>query len=1305
LTPKRKFFVNGVRLANLEDAKFTPPDFLSVQRDSFEKFILQKYNDKPESRPDTGLESVFREVFPIEDIHGRYKIEYLYYYLDEPKYTPEQVKEKELTYSASLYGRFRLIEYEEPEEVEFAQEIEGFEPFREVKQSIEQDVFLASFPLMTERGDFIINGVERVIISQLHRAPGVYFEEEEVDEVRSKYNAQIIPDRGSWLKFNIKLTEAIKVNLNGRRNFPITVLVKALGYLEDIKELEEERGRLIELLREKEYNKKYINRIKEIDEKLEVVEGKWNSSEQILSLFFDSEEIKVDKKAIGRVIAKDIVATDTGEVIFQAGNKIEEDCVKKVKEVGLHKVYAFREIEKKSIDYILNAFRKDKTKNGREAILEIYRYLRGTDAPNLRIAKDYFHSSFFDPARFNLSKVGRHVLNRKLNQNVDENVLCLVAEDFINVVKGLMELADGKREEDDIDHLGNRRIRTVGEQLENQFRVALRRMAKTITERMVVSEDTDITPQELINSRQIKGVLNSFFATGQLSQFLDQTNPLAELTNKRRLSALGPGGLTRDTAGFAVRDVHYSHYGRICPIETPEGPNIGLITSLASISRIDEDGFIETPYRKVKKGVITDEVEYLNVNEEDKYTIAPTNLKVDKKRKIVDDYVMARRRDTYPFVKREEIDYIDLVPQQLVSVSSSLIPFLEHDDANRALMGSNMQRQAVPLIRPEAPLVGTGIEGKVAKDSGTVVLAKRDGVVIKVTADEIWLKIKESDSVEPYDIYRLRKFERTNQDTCVNQKPIVNKGDLIKAGDVIADGGATSDGELALGQNVLVALIPYFGWNYEDAIVVSERLLKEDIFSSYHIEEYTCEVRDTKLGSEETTREIPNVSEESAANLDEEGIVRIGAKIKEGDILVGKISPKGETELTPEEKLLRAIFGKKAEDVKDTSLRVPSDVHGVVIGAVVLERNARKANIDKVIEEYSKKIQELKRKKSSTVSEELLGKKAKDSIFVASKRGKKKKLLVRKNQIIKEKHLAKLEQWVDLKAYPKIQNFIEKIDKLIEKLEEQMENALKVAERGDELAAGVNKMIKVYIGQRRRISIGDKVSGRHGNKGVVAAVVPEEDMPFMEDGTPVDVALNPLGVPSRMNVGQILETHLGWAAEKLNIKVGSPIFEGVSIEEIKELLKKAGLPENGKVNLYDGRTGEPFEQEITVGYMYLMKLYHMIEDKHHARATGPYSLITQQPLGGKAQYGGQRFGEMEVWALEGYGAAHTLQEMLTIKSDDVEGRNKAYEAIVKGEPPPEPGLPTSFDVLIKELRGLGLNVELLKEGEEEKYEI
>ncbi|MEO0293594.1 MAG: DNA-directed RNA polymerase subunit beta [candidate division WOR-3 bacterium] len=1305
MTPKRKFFHNGRSLIDLEELNFSPPDFLAVQIESFENFILQRYNHTPQNRPPLGLEGVFREVFPVEDIQGRYKLEYLYYYLGEPKYTPEQAKEKELTYSAPLYGRFRLIEYEEPERIEFEEEIEGFEPHREVKQSIEQDVFLVDFPLMTERGDFIINGVERVIVSQFHRAPGVYFEKEEVDEIRSKCTAQIIPDRGQWLKFNIKLTEAIKANLNGRRNFPVTILVKALGYLEDVKELEKERRELLNLLRDKGYKKEYIERIREIERQLESCEGRWNSAEKILPLFFEVEKIPVNNKIIDKVLAKDLFSKDTGEVFLEAGTKIEEPHIKEFKKLGLEEVEVLKDVEKKTVDYILNSFKKDKTKNGREAILEVYYYLRGTDAPNLRVAKDFFVSSFFDPIRFNLSKVGRHVLNRKLNQNVDENILSLCTEDFINVIKGLIELADGKREEDDIDHLGNRRIRTVGEQLENQMRIALGRVAKTVAERMVISESGELTPQELIHSRQIKSVLNSFFGTGQLSQFLDQTNPLAELTNKRRLSALGPGGLTRDTAGFAVRDVHYSHYGRICPIETPEGPNIGLITSLASLARVNEDGFIETPYRRVKNGVLTNEVEYLDVNEEDKYTIAPANLRVDSKGRILDEYVIARERDSYPFVKREEVDYVDLLPQQLVSVSSALIPFLEHDDVNRALMGSNMQRQAVPLIKPEAPLVGTGVEAKVAKDSGAVVLAKRDGIVEKVTAKEIWIKPKDDKEGPPYDIYTLRKFERTNQDTCVNQIPIVNKGDKVKKGEVIADGAATSYGELALGQNVLVAFLPYFGWNYEDAIVVSERLLKEDIFSSYHIEEYTCEVRDTKLGPEETTREIPNVSEEGTANLDEEGIVRIGTEVKEGDILVGKVSPKGETELTPEEKLLRAIFGKKAEDVKDTSLRVPSDVYGVVIGSVVLERNARKANVTKVMEEFGKRIEELKSRKRKFLIGALVGEKAKDSIYITPlrKKGKgKRQLLVRKNEVIKEEHFKNVDGIMEFNSYPEVQKFVEKIDKLIEEVEKQKENALKIAERGDELPAGVNKMVKVYIGQRRRLSIGDKLSGRHGNKGVIAAIVPEEDMPFMEDGTPVDVVLNPLGVPSRMNVGQILETHLGWAAQKLNIKVASPIFEGVPIEKIRELLKEAGLPDDGKVVLYDGRTGEPFDQKVTVGYIYLMKLYHMVEDKHHARATGPYSLITQQPLGGKAQYGGQRFGEMEVWALEGYGAAYTLQEMLTIKSDDVEGRNKAYEAIVKGEPPPEPGMPTSFDVLVKELRGLALNVELLKEGEEEK---
>ncbi len=1309
MASKRRFFGNGGKSMGLGDLDFQPPNFLSVQRDSFERFTQWKYNDKPEARLNKGLESAFREVFPIEDIHGRYKVEYLYYWFEAPQYTPEQAKEKEVSYSAPLYGRFRLIEYEETEGSSVLKEIADFEPEKEVRQSIEQDVFLASFPIMTERGDFIINGVERVIVGQLHRSPGVYFEEEKVDEARSKYNAQIIPDRGSWLRFDIKLNEEIKTNLNGRRSFPVTILLKVLGYLEDIKELEEERESLLDSLREKGYREEFVSRIHGIDEEISNVTGRWNSKEGILLLFYDSEETDCTEELIGKFLSKDVVSKESGEVYAEAGDKIDIGKVKELQEYGIKKVSVLSIPDDISPLYLINSFRKDKTKDGREAIQQIYRYLRGTDAPNLKIARDYFHSSFFNPMNFNLSRVGRRAMNRKLNQDVDENALALVPLDFINTIKGLMEIGDGKREEDDIDHLGNRRVRTVGEQLENQFRIALRRMSKTITERMIVNENEEITPKELINTRQIKGLINSFFATSQLSQFLDQINPLAELTNKRRLSALGPGGLTRDTAGFAVRDVHYSHYGRICPIETPEGPNIGLITSLASMSNINEDGFIETPYRKVENGIITDKVEYLDVTTEDKYTIAPANLEVDKNNRIKIEYVIARRKDSYPLVKREEVDYVDLVPQQLVSVSSSLIPFIEHDDANRALMGSNMQRQSVPLIKPESPLVGTGIEEKVARDSQSGVIAKRGGIVHKVTADEIWIKTEKDLTVEPYEIYHLKKFDRSNQNTCINQRPIVKNRQRVKKGEIIADGSATDQGELALGQNVLVAFMPYFGWNYEDAIVVSERLLKEDIFSSFHIEEYTCEVRDTKLGPEETNDEIPNISEEAVADLDGEGIVRVGAEVNEGDILVGKVSPKGETELTPEEKLLRAIFGKKAEDVKDTSLKVPSGVHGVVIGTTILERTARKEKIDRIAEEYEARLSEVKKRRASVVARKLVGKKAKDTLYIVKEDKtsgeKKQKVLVRKNSTFRYDHVSKINQWKELKGYPEVEKFIEEANKAIERLEKARSEAISIAERGDELPAGVSKMVKVYIGQRRKVFIGDKLAGRHGNKGVVAKIVPEEDMPYLEDGTTIDVVLNPLGVPSRMNAGQILETHLGWAAHELNIKVGSPVFEGVSVNKIKELLKEAGLPLDGKVPLYDGRTGRLFDEKITVGYIYMMKLYHMVEDKHHARATGPYSLITQQPLGGKAQYGGQRFGEMEVWALEGYGAAHTLQEMLTVKSDDVEGRNKTYEAIVKGKAPPEPGLPTSFDVLVKELRGLGLNVELLKEGEEEKYEI
>lgn len=1311
MSSDRVFLGNGKNIMKEIPDSFNAPNFLDVQLESFERFLQMESNDNPENRKNRGLESVFKEVFPIEDVHGKYKLEYLCYWIDPPRYTPEQAKEKEVSYSAPLYGRFRLIEYEESEDVTF-DEIPDFEPEKEVRQSIEQDVFLLDLPLMTEKGDFVINGVERVIVSQLHRAPGVYFNEDKVDEARSKYTAQIIPDRGSWISFEIKLKEVMKVNLNRRRRFPITILIKALGYLEDIKDLEEEKQVLLNELKDKGFKDEIVSRIKEIDEEMNNLQGRWNSNKQILDIFFDSSKKKITGKSkknlIGEHLAEDVYSKETGEVFAEAGKKITESDLEEWKDKKIKNIKVLDIKEKESASYITNSLKKDKTEDGREAIQKVYQYLRGTESPNVKIARDYFRSLFFDQDKFNLSRVGRRAINKKLNQDVDEEILSLSVDDFISTINALMELADGKREEDDIDHLGNRRVRTVGEQLENQFRISLRRLPNTITEKMFVKEGEEITPKKLINTRQISGPINSFFATSQLSQFMDQSNPLSELTNKRRLSALGPGGLTRDTAGFAVRDVHYSHYGRICPIETPEGPNIGLITSLATLSRINEDGFIETPYRKVKKGKLTDEIDYLDASDEAKYIIAPANLEVDKKNKIVKKYVIARKKDSYIHAKRENIDYIDLLPEQLVSVSSSLIPFLEHDDANRALMGSNMQRQAVPLLSPEAPVVGTGNEEKVARDSMAVVVSENDGVVEKVSSEEILIKTRDKFQVEPYDVYNLRKFQRSNQNTCINQRPVVKEGDKVKKGDIIADGAATDNGELALGKNILVAFIPYFGWNYEDAIVVSERLLKDDIFTSFHIEEYTCEVRDTKLGPEETTNEIPNVSDEAVMDLNEEGIIRIGAEVNEGDILVGKVSPKGETELSPEEKLLRAIFGKKAEDVKDTSLKVPSGVSGVIVGTTVLTRGARKEKIDNIAEEYDKRIKNIKKRRASVVSEYLLGKKAKDTLYVKEKNektgDKKKKCLVRKNDTFKPKHIARIDDWMKLEGYPKIAKFIDKSNQKIKELEEEKEEALTITERGDELQAGVNKMVKVYVGQRRKLSIGDKLSGRHGNKGVVARIVPEEDMPYLEDGTPVDLALNPLGVPSRMNVGQILETHLGWAASELDLKIGSKAFEGVSIDKIKDMLEEAGLPENGKVELYDGRTGESFDKEITVGYMYVMKLYHMVEDKHHARATGPYSLITQQPLGGKAQYGGQRFGEMEVWALEAYGASHSLQEMLTVKSDDIEGRNKTYEAIVKGKTPPEPGFPASFDVLIKELRGLGLNVELLKE-EEEKYEI
>lgn len=1039
------------------------PNLIEIQRRSYQWFIEE------------GIRETFQEISPIQDFTGNLILEFGEHSLGEPKYTVEECKERDMTYAAPLRVKVRLIN-------------------KETGEVKEQEVFMGDLPLMTPKGTFVINGAERVIVSQLVRSPGVYYSEA-VDPSGAKiYTATLIPNRGAWLELETDNTGSIYVRVDRTRKIPVTVLLKALGY---------------------------------------------NTKARILELF----------------------------------------------------------------DYdvrIQTTLEKDTTDSEEEALVEIYKRLRPGEPPTVDSARNLVESLFFDPKRYDLGQVGRYKLHKKLNHGVltqevngrQEYIRCLTKEDIVYIIKYLLRLMDGQVKPDDIDHLGNRRVRSVGELLQNQFRIGLARMERVVRERMTIQDVEAITPQVLINIRPVVAAVKEFFGSSQLSQFMDQTNPLSELTHKRRLSALGPGGLSRERAGFEVRDVHTSHYGRMCPIETPEGPNIGLIGSLSTYARVNEFGFIETPYRKVDKerGVVTDEVVYLAADEEDQYVIAQANTPVDREGRFLVPKVTARYRGEIVVVPAERVDLMDVSPKQMVSVAASLIPFLEHDDANRALMGANMQRQAVPLIRTEAPLVGTGMEWRAARDSGVVVLARNPGVVERVTSQEI--VIRKDDGTT--DVYKLQKFVRSNQGTCINQKPIVRKGQRVEAGEVIADGPSTDQGELALGRNVLVAFMSWEGYNYEDAILISERLVKEDIFTSIHIEEYECEARDTKLGPEEITRDIPNVGEDVLKDLDERGIIRIGAEVRPGDILVGKVTPKGETELTAEERLLRAIFGEKAREVRDTSLRVPHGESGKVVDVKVFSR-----------------------------------------------------------------------------------------------------------ENGDELAPGVNKLVRVYVAQKRKISVGDKMAGRHGNKGVISRILPEEDMPFLPDGTPVDIVLNPLGVPSRMNLGQILETHLGWAAKTLGIHIACPVFDGADEEEIKEALRRAGLPEDGKTILYDGRTGEPFDRPITVGYMYMLKLAHLVDDKIHARSTGPYSLVTQQPLGGKAQFGGQRFGEMEVWALEAYGAAYTLQEILTVKSDDVVGRVKTYEAIVKGENVPEPGVPESFKVLIKELQSLGLDVKVLSEENQE----
>ena len=1030
------------------------PNLIEVQQDSYHWFL------------DVGIREMFQDISPIQDFTGNLVLEFIDYSLGEPKYSVEECKERDATYAASLRVKVRLIN-------------------KETGEVKEQEVFMGDFPLMTEKGTFIINGAERVIVSQLVRSPGVYYNETMDPSGKKLYGATVIPNRGAWLELETDVNDAIHVRVDRTRRLPVTVLLKALGY---------------------------------------------STNGQINALFNDDERI-------------------------------------------------------------LLTLERDHTEGEGEALIEIYKRLRPGEPPTEDTARNLLNTLFFDPKRYDLAHVGRYKLNKKLGLEIDPKIRHLTKEDIVETIRGLLRLMNGEGKADDIDHLGNRRLRSVGELLQNQFRIGLSRMERVVRERMTIQDVEVITPQALINIRPVVAAIKEFFGSSQLSQFMDQTNPLSELTHKRRLSALGPGGLSRERAGFEVRDVHPSHYGRMCPIETPEGPNIGLIGSLSTYARVNEYGFIETPYRRVIKGQVTDQIEYLDATEEDKYVVAQANMELDENNRFISNRINARSGSEILVVTPDQVDYMDVSPQQLVSIATAMIPFLEHDDANRALMGANMQRQAVPLLRTDAPFVGTGMEHKAAKDSGVAVVAKKSGVVERVTADEILVRPDDGD--DPYK-YKLIKFSRSNQGTCINQKPIVDRGQHVEAGEIIADGPSTSNGELALGRNILVAMMTWEGYNYEDAMLISRKLVKDDYFTSIHIEEYECDSRDTKLGAEEITRDIPNVADDVLKDLDERGIIRIGAEVRPGDILVGKVTPKGETELTAEERLLRAIFGEKAREVRDTSLRVPHGEAGKI---------------------------------------------------------------------------------VDVKVFTR--------------------------ENGDELSPGVNQVVRVYIAQKRKISQGDKMAGRHGNKGVISRILPEEDMPFLPDGTPVEIVLNPLGVPSRMNIGQTLETHLGWAAQALGCTFATPVFDGAREEDIQEQLQKAGRPITGKTILYDGRTGEPFDNEITVGIMYILKLAHLVDDKIHARSTGPYSLVTQQPLGGKAQFGGQRFGEMEVWALEAYGAAYTLQEILTVKSDDVVGRVKTYEAIVKGENVPEPGVPESFKVLIKELQSLCLDVKVLSENNEE----
>ena len=1330
------------------------PYLLAIQLDSYKKFLQE--DCVPDSRGEFGLHAAFKSVFPIVSYSGSAALEYISYRLGEPVFDVKECQSRGLTYAAPLRVQVRLVIYDK----------EGSK--KAVKEVREQEVYLGEIPLMTDHGTFVINGTERVIVSQLHRSPGVFFDHDKGKTHSSGkllFSARVIPYRGSWLDFEFDAKDAVFARIDRRRKLPVTIILRALEFSnEEILDIFFEKNDFY--LSKKDIKMVLVpKRLRgetalfdiKIGRKLIVEEGKRITARHIRDMEQSTAKTMIvpAEYLVGKILAHDIVDEETGELLASANDELTEEAVESFIEKEIEQIRTIYVNDLDQGPYISNTLRIDSTTTKLEALAEIYRMMRPGEPPTKDAAENLFQNLFFNPERYDLSAVGRMKFNRRVGRPESEGEEILSRDDIIAVLEVLMDIRNGRGVVDDIDHLGNRRVRSVGEMSENAFRVGLVRVERGVKERLTLADTEGLMPQEMINAKPVAAAVKEFFGSSQLSQFMDQNNPLSEITHKRRVSALGPGGLTRERAGFEVRDVHPTHYGRVCPIETPEGPNIGLINSLSVYARTNAYGFLETPYRKIKNGKVTEEIDYLSAIEEGQFVIAQANAELTNKGEFIERLVSVRHMNEFTLKPKAEIDYMDVSPKQIVSVAASLIPFLEHDDANRALMGSNMQRQAVPTLRSETPLVGTGMERAVAVDSGVTVISKRGGIVDSVDASRIVVRVHDAETSageSGVDIYNLTKYTRSNQNTCINQRPLVKAGDVIARGDVLADGASTSMGELALGQNLLVAFMPWNGYNFEDSILISERLVREDRFTTIHIEELTCVARDTKLGSEEVTADIPNVGDSALAKLDEAGIAFIGAEVKAGEILVGKVTPKGETQLTPEEKLLRAIFGEKASDVKDTSLRVPPGMDGTVIDVRVftrdgVEKDNRALSIEETeLESVQKDLRDQRRILEEDIFDRvermLLGKVADGGPNNLKAGGKVTQAVL--NDLTRE-------QWFEIRlrndeANKQLEQVAERLTFQREEFERRYEVKRKKITAGDDLAPGVLKMVKVYLAVKRRIQPGDKMAGRHGNKGVISMIVPVEDMPYLEDGTPVDIVLNPLGVPSRMNVGQVLETHLGWAAKQLGRQIGdlidsqasvsklrglldeiynksggkkedikglsdpetrelaenlrsgvpmaTPVFDGASEDEIKHMLELAGLPTSGQTTLIDGRTGDHFERPTTVGYMYMLKLNHLVDDKMHARSTGPYSLVTQQPLGGKAQFGGQRFGEMEVWALEAYGAAYTLQEMLTVKSDDVQGRTKMYKNIVDGTHEMDAGMPESFNVLVKEIRSLGINIEL-----------